>query len=145
MPPPSHGHTRGKKFSPTYMSYVAMRQRCLNPNAEKFPRYGGRGIKICDRWTASFENFLADMGERPEGTTLDRRDNDGNYSKDNCRWSTPKVQANNCDNHAKGWRRNRTNCPHGHPFDENNTAMKKDGSRRCKTCDRERAARRRTA
>ena len=72
-----------------------MKERCCNPNATKYPVYGARGIAVCERWLDSFENFLADMGERPEGKTLDRIENDGNYEKSNCRWATPKEQANN--------------------------------------------------
>lgn len=69
-----------------------MRQRCQNPNSDKWKWYGGRGVSVCPQWEA-FEIFLADMGERPAGHTLDRRDSDGNYEKDNCRWATPKQQA----------------------------------------------------
>ena len=76
----------------TYRSWKEMRQRCLNPNSDKWKWYGGRGISI-DTRRDSFEVFLADMGERPTGCTLDRRDSDGNYSKQNCRWATPKEQA----------------------------------------------------
>ena len=72
-----------------------MRTRCLNPAHIGFAYYGGRGITICDAWLHSFETFLADMGERPDGTTLDRIDPDGNYEPDNCRWATPKVQIMN--------------------------------------------------
>lgn len=78
----------------TYNSWADMIKRCTNPKNRKWPRYGGRGIKISRRWM-KFENFLADMGERPVGTTIDRIDNDKNYSKDNCRWATPKQQGNN--------------------------------------------------
>jgi hypothetical protein len=80
--------------SPTYISWENMRQRCDNPNATGWERWGGRGITLCERWD-SFENFLADMGERPEGTTLDRIDNDGNYEPGNCKWSTSKEQQAN--------------------------------------------------
>jgi hypothetical protein len=78
-----------------YSSYNSMKQRVLNPRNKRFKDYGERGIKICDRWLKSFENFYADMGSRPDGTTLERRNNDGNYEPDNCYWAIPKEQMNN--------------------------------------------------
>lgn len=73
-----------------------MKARCTNPNNPRWEDYGGRGIKLCDRWLHSFEAFLADMGERPPGMSLDRYpDNDGNYEPGNCRWATLKEQRAN--------------------------------------------------
>lgn len=89
-----HGHYNGTKRSPTLTSWTQMHQRCTNPNSPNFHHYGGRGIAICARWE-SFDAFVEDMGLRPEGRTLDRKDVDGNYEPNNCRWATPKEQANN--------------------------------------------------
>ena len=81
--------------SPTYRSWEAMKRRCYNQNDSAYHNYGGRGITVCDRWLESFENFYTDMGDRPEGMTLDRINNDGNYELDNCRWESRRVQSNN--------------------------------------------------
>lgn len=87
--------SHGMSDSPTYMSWAAMLTRCSNPNQECYKYYGALGVTVCDRWRKSFENFLADMGERPDGKTLDRESPFGNYEPENCKWSTPKEQANN--------------------------------------------------
>jgi hypothetical protein len=80
--------------TPTYGSWYNMKTRCNNPKATNAKRWSGRGITYDPRWN-SFLNFLEDMGERPEGTSLDRKDNDKGYSKENCRWATLIEQANN--------------------------------------------------
>jgi len=72
-----------------------MKMRCNNPNDEHYPDYGARGIRVCDRWVNDFKAFVADMGERPEGLTLDRIDVDGNYEPSNCRWADYFTQNNN--------------------------------------------------
>lgn len=78
----------------THQAWTNMKTRCTNENSEKFKNYGGRGISFKPKW-ADFENFLADMGECPPGLTLERKDNDGDYTPENCVWATPLTQARN--------------------------------------------------
>ena len=90
-----HGHAVRGKFSPEYQTWRAMISRCEDPKADRFQQYGGRGISICDRWRNSFQNFLADMGQRPAGTFIERIDVNGNYEPGNCKWETQARQARN--------------------------------------------------
>ena len=83
------------KTFPEYGVWTGMIQRCHNPNDLSFHRYGGRGIMVSNEWRSSFARFYNDMGPRPHGHTLERKNNDGNYCKDNCKWATPKEQAQN--------------------------------------------------
>lgn len=88
---------RGQTKHPLWLTWQGMKKRCYNKNDTVYHRYGGRGIKVCDRWVGwnGFWNFVEDMGERPEGCTLDRVDNDKDYCKENCRWANQKEQTHN--------------------------------------------------
>lgn len=90
-----HGHVIGRKRSSTHYSWTNMVARCTNPNRQDFKHYGGRGITVCERWRNSFADFLADMGEKPAGTSLDRIDNERGYEPGNCRWATRTEQMQN--------------------------------------------------
>lgn len=96
----THGHCYfdGKKQqSRTYSSWMSMRRRCCDPKMDSYPHYGGRGIVVCDRWD-SFENFLEDMGECPDGFSIERNDVNGNYTPKNCKWILLEEQAFNRNN-----------------------------------------------
>ena len=109
-----HGHSRRGQRTATYDSWRSMRQRCWNPHHARFTDYGGRGITIDERWW-TFRGFLADMGERTPGTTLDRLDRDGPYAPGNCRWATVSEQNRN----RRGQQLQHCSCgyfaPHGCP------------------------------
>ena len=89
-----HNKTHNRSRTPLHSAWMMMRQRCENPNNHAYRNYGGRGIKVCARWS-SFANFLEDMGERPKGLTLERVDNDGDYCKKNCKWASRRRQSRN--------------------------------------------------
>lgn len=90
----THGHSRVGAETGTHRSWRAMIRRCTKPKATDFAFYGGRGIRVCERWM-SFQNFLDDMGERPPGMTIDRENSNGDYTPANCRWTTRPNQSRN--------------------------------------------------
>lgn len=91
----SHGHKLERYKSPTYCSWICMKDRCYNKNHDRYRWYGAKGVGVCDEWKTNFVQFLNDMGERPEGKTLDRINPRGNYEPSNCRWATSKEQSLN--------------------------------------------------
>lgn len=115
----------GKSNTRVHNCWTSMLQRCNNPRNPAYKWYGARGIQVCERWH-SFENFYADMGDQPEGLSIDRINNDGNYEPTNCRWATTSEQLSN--------RRKRTHCKHGHEWTPENTRRSSTGHRRCAPC-----------
>jgi hypothetical protein len=96
---PNYRH--GSEENPEYQSWRHMIQRCNNPNDIGFKYYGGRGIKVCEKWRGSFESFLSDMGRKPDGATIERINNDGDYEPSNCRWVSNFDQQSNRRNNRK--------------------------------------------
>lgn len=129
--PKSHGHAVNGKVSPTYGSWEAMRKRCKNPKEVSWKYYGAKGIRVCERWN-KFENFLEDMGVRPDGKTLDRIDSSKNYEPSNCQWSDRSTQNKNKSYRLK------THCLRGHDYSIY-VYVDKKGRRQCGECMRVRA------
>lgn len=124
--------THGMSNTKIYNIWADMLYRCTRPAHARYADYGGRGITVCERWH-DFGNFYADMGDRPEGRSLDRRDNEAGYSPENCRWATLVEQMNN----RRPYKRN-TRCGKGHPYSGKLSAR---GKQRCLVCERACAAR----
>lgn len=101
--------SHGKSGTRTFNIWKNMRQRCLNKNNPRYPGYGGRGIKICDRWK-DYVNFLKDMGEAPNKFSIERKDNDGNYCPENCVWADNRTQCRNTRRNRSITFEGRTQC-----------------------------------
>ncbi len=122
----------GVKRHPLIHTWRSMIRRCHEEAHKQYPDYGGRGITVCDRWRTDFWVFVADMGDRTDGASLDRIDNNSGYSRENCRWATPSEQAFN----RRPGRRPRLDdaCRRGHGRTAENTYVNKYGERFCRDC-----------
>lgn len=128
----------GRSAHPLLGTWHMMIARCENPNHNSYRYYGARGVSVCPRWRADFWAFVADVGERPAGCTLDRIDPEGDYEPGNVRWATPHEQRVN-----RRPAEPRTHCKRNHEFTPANTYVRSDGRRMCVKCQREREALRR--
>lgn len=107
----THGESPSGSNSSEFGVWISMLARCRNSNSKNFPRYGGRGIKVCGRWVESYENFLADMGRKPSPShSIDRIDNNGNYEPSNCRWASRNEQARNTSRNRILTHQGRSKC-----------------------------------
>lgn len=114
------------KAHPLWTTWMGMINRCTYPSQDNWERYGGRGVDVCQRWRDAFLAFVEDVGERPDGTSLDRIDPDGHYEPGNVRWATGHEQRTN--------RRTRTTCRRGHPRTDENVYVYPDGAEECRPC-----------